>query len=113
MAASRDAGQPPRDPETWTDEQWLAWLEATDEDAPGKTSTDPKRTRRRPTGALGAAMLGLRDALYGRVDDDVVIVADGGGDPPNDDTPLVHLDPEHPERSEVVVRRHRRHAAPP
>jgi len=113
MEGSRDRGQPPRDPETWTDEQWLAWLEATDEDPPGKASTDSKRTRRRPTGGLGAAMLGLRDALYGRVDDDVVIVADGGGDPPADDAPLVHLDPEHPERSEVVVGRRRRPAAPP
>jgi hypothetical protein len=53
---------------------------------------------------LGSAMKGLHEALYGRRDE-VVIVADAGGDPPGEGGPEVHLDPEHPERSEVIVRR--------
>jgi len=52
---------------------------------------------------LGAAMLGLHDVIYGRRDE-IVIVADAGGDPPGDDLPELHLDPHHPERSQVVMR---------
>ena len=103
----REAGPPPEDPESWTNEQWLAWLEATDDaEAPPDDTHEPSRhpRRRRSSGALGAAMLGLRDAIYGRPDDQIVIVADAGGDPPGDDTHEVHLDFEHPERSTVVVR---------
>jgi hypothetical protein len=98
---------PPADPEDWTDEQWLAWLEATDVDG---TDLDagPRLAawRSHPVGSvLGAAMLGLRDAIYGRPDDEVAIVQEVGGDPPNDDLHDIRLDPDHPERSEVVVRR--------
>src|ERR1700722_554909 len=28
---SSDPGGPPQDPESWTDEQWIAWLDATDD----------------------------------------------------------------------------------
>ncbi len=107
-------GEPPDDPEAWTDEQWLAWL--AQEDAPaGEEDRPPRlaRWRQRPsTHALGAAMLGLRDAIYGHPDDEVVIVRDASGDPPDDDVPVVHLDPDHPERSEVHVRRQRRRREP-
>lgn len=101
-------GPPPQDPESWTDEQWLAWLASTDEVGSGDSPATRagRMVRRPPASALGAAMLGLRDAIYGRRDDDVVIVVDAGGDPPRGDEPQVHLDPEHPERSEVVIRRH-------
>ena len=97
---------PPEDPETWSDEQWLDWLRRTDAEAaagqPGPRVT--ARWRDRPAaGLLGAAMLGLRDAIYGRPDDEIVIVQEASGDPPDDDLPVVHLDPDHPERSEVVV----------
>lgn len=95
---------PPADPEEWTDEQWIAWLEATD--SPEDRARYAARADRRPRqrgGMLGAAMLGLRDAIYGRPDDEVVVVVDGSGDPPDDDHPEVHLDPEHPELSEVHV----------
>jgi hypothetical protein len=54
---------------------------------------------------LGAAMLGLHEAIYGPRGNEIAIVVDAGGDPPGDDLPEVHLDPEHPERSEVIVRR--------
>ncbi|HUY23531.1 MAG TPA: hypothetical protein VMV22_14460 [Acidimicrobiales bacterium] len=106
----RDQQEPPDDPEAWTHEQWITWLEATDDPDEGaaRRGAGGRRWRdRRPAGVLGAAMLGLRDAIYGRPDDEVVIVADAGGDPPGDDLHEVHLDLEHPERSEVVVRRRR------
>jgi hypothetical protein len=98
---------PPEDPESWSDEQWISWLEATDDpDDPG--GPRPQRSRHwrrgRPASMLGAAMLGMHELIYGRHDDEIVIVADAGGDPPGDDLPEVHLDPEHPERSEVIVR---------
>jgi len=105
----RGSDGPPEDAESWTDEEWIAWLEATD-DSGGDVASSPVGSRhwsrRRPAGLLGAAMLGLHEAIYGRHDDEIVIVADAGGDPPGDDFPEVHLDPEHPERSEVIVRRH-------
>ncbi|MHB8328533.1 MAG: hypothetical protein ACYDD6_02695 [Acidimicrobiales bacterium] len=105
-----DPAEPPEDPEDWTDEQWLDWLQATDGDHPGSGGSGrvTARWRDRPGGQLlGAAMLGLRDAIYGRPDDQVVIVVEASGDPPDDDLPVVHLDPDHPERSEVVVRSRR------
>ncbi len=107
---SRGPGGPPEDAEAWTDEEWISWLEATDDpDGHGAAGpvTPPHRSRRRPASMLGAAMLGLHEVIYGRHDDEIVIVVDAGGDPPGDDQPEVHLDPEHPERSEVIVRRHR------
>lgn len=101
--------QPPDDPDEWGDDQWIAWLEETDVGDDGHPEGEHPRVvarwRDRPSATvLGAAMLGLRDAIYGRPDDEVVIVQEAPGDPPDDDTPVVHLDPEYPERSEVVVR---------
>jgi hypothetical protein len=99
--------EPPADPEDWTDEQWLAWLEATDADHDdGATGPRLAAWRDHPVGSvLGAAMLGLRDAIYGKPKDEVAIVQEAAGDPPNDDLHDIRLDPDHPERSEVVVRR--------
>lgn len=106
------APEPPADPEAWTDEEWLEWLRATDGEGfgggDGEDDGTPTRMTaftRRPTGrAIGAAMIGLRNAIYGVKDDEIVIVADAGGDPPSDpDLHDVHLDPDHPERSEVIV----------
>ena len=100
-----EVDEPPRDPEAWSDEQWIAWLEATDEAAAARLRPAGARRRaRRPASMLGSAMTGLHDVLYGRPDE-VVIVADAGGDPPGEGGPEVHLDPDHPERSEVIVRR--------
>ncbi len=96
---------PPDDPEDWTDEQWLEWLEMTD---PGDTIDPGPRLaawRSHPVGSvLGAAMLGLRDAIYGKPGEDIVIVQEAAGDPPDSDLHDLRLDPDHPERSEVVVR---------
>jgi len=49
-------------------------------------------------------MLGLRDAIYGRPDDEVAIIQVAGGDPPDDDLHDLRLDPDHPERSQIVIR---------
>ena len=117
-----DVPEPPADPEAWTDEEWLAWLRATDGagfggddgDEGGDPGTKMTTFTRRPAPrALGAAMLGLRNAMYGRPDDEVAVVADAGGEPPGSDTELhdLRLDPEHPERSEVVVHDERRPGA--
>jgi hypothetical protein len=98
---------PPADPDDWTDEQWLAWLEATDSAFDEEPESGPRLAawRSHSVGSvLGAAMLGLRDAIYGRPDDEVAIVQEAGNDPPNDDLHDIRLDPDHPERSEVVVR---------
>ncbi|HUO48367.1 MAG TPA: hypothetical protein VMU09_05995 [Acidimicrobiales bacterium] len=108
-----DAPEPPSDPEAWSDEQWLEWLRVTDGAGYGGPDADEgsdpgtkmtEFTRRPGARALGAAMLGLRNAMYGRPDDEIVIVADAGGDPPGPpERHELHLDPDHPERSEVVV----------
>jgi hypothetical protein len=100
-------GEPPEDPEAWTDEQWITWLQATDlPDAAPRRASGARRWRdRRPAGMLGAAMLGLHEVIYGRREE-IAIVVDAGGDPPGD-WPEVHLDPDHPERSTVIV--HHRH----
>ncbi|MHB8681715.1 MAG: hypothetical protein ACYDA2_06445 [Acidimicrobiales bacterium] len=104
--------EPPQDPEAWSDEQWLDWLRATDADDEAADADAERVTARwmeRPgPSALGAAMIGLRNALYGEPEEKAVYVAEAPGGPPDDDAPVVHLDPEHPERSEVVVRRRRR-----
>jgi hypothetical protein len=101
---------PPADPEDWSDDQWLAWLRATDEDADGERQAGPATAGARlahSTGGqlLGQAMLGLAKAITGRQEDEVVIVAEGASEP-NDDEPFaVQLDPDHPERSTAVFRR--------
>ena len=97
---------PPADPESWTDEQWLAWLRATDADAASDIDdARPTLTERAANSAigvvLGQAMLGMARAIYGRPDEDIVIVADGEG-PSREDEPFsVHLDFEHPGHSSV------------
>lgn len=101
---------PPADAEEWTDEQWLAWLEATDSESPPPPGPRLAAWRHHPVGSvLGAAMLGLRDALYGRPDDEAAIIEIAGGEPVGDDLHDLHLDPDEPTRSHVVVR----HPDPP
>jgi hypothetical protein len=108
MAPSPPQGRPdpPADPEDWTDEQWLAWLEATDDvvDEPERATRLGAWQKSSVGSVLGAAMLGLHDAIYGKTDNEVAIVQEAGGDPPDEDLHDLRLDPDHPERSEVVVR---------
>ncbi len=98
---------PPADPEEWTDDQWLTWLQATDP-VPRPDPTPPVTSVGRLTHTsggflLGQAMLGLATAIYGPKDDEVVVVIEDDSDPEMDDC-TVHLDHEHPERSTVVFR---------
>ncbi|HEY5026441.1 MAG TPA: hypothetical protein VII76_15805 [Acidimicrobiales bacterium] len=100
--------EPPADPESWTDDEWISWLDATDDpDAPDEDGARRPRhwSQTRSASMLGAAMLGLHEVIYGPHGSEIAIVVDAGGDPPGDDLPEVHLDPEHPDRSEVIVRR--------
>jgi 4'-phosphopantetheinyl transferase len=53
---------------------------------------------------LAAGLLGLRDAIEPRKDNEVAIVQDYSGDPPARDPIELELDPEHPEESVVRVR---------
>ena len=100
---------PPADPEEWTDEQWIAWLKATDADVAPEADARPATLGGRVAHSgggqvLGQAMLGLAYAIYGRPDDEIVIVAEGDSQPDEDEPFTVNLDPDHPERSEVVFR---------
>jgi hypothetical protein len=97
--------EPPADAEEWTDEQWLAWLVATDDEPPAPPASPLNRVTRSSGGfVLGQAMLGMAQAIYGRKDDHVVIVAEGKGEPDDEEDFTVHLDPDHPERSYVQFR---------
>ncbi len=101
---------PPADPEEWSDEQWLAWLSATDSEGKSPAGSSASSTKigrvAHSTGGqvLGQAMVGMARAIYGRHDDEVVIVAAADSEPNPDEPFTVHLDPEHPERSSVVFR---------
>ncbi len=56
-------------------------------------------------GVLAAGLLGLRDAIEPRKDEEIAIVRDDAGGPPPPDDPIeLELDPEHPEESVVRVR---------
>ncbi len=97
---------PPADPESWTDEQWLAWLRATDADAANPIVDEHRTLTERAANSaigvvLGQAMLGMARAIYGRPDEDIVIVADGEGPSREDEPFTVHLDFEHPGHSSV------------
>ena len=105
--------QPPVDPQDWTDEQWLEWLEATDGQAPvpgeealeaGAHPTVGERVRSSPAArGMGGAMIALHEIFYKPKEDQVVIVAQAGGDPPDPDALELDLDPEHPEASTATV----------
>ncbi len=105
---------PPVDPEEWTDEQWLAWLEATDPDPAhrptpeeeaekGPVSLGARLTRSSGGAVLGSAMTGLAQAMYGQNDEQVEVTE--APDQPEDEDLVVHLDRDHPERSVAVVKR--------
>ena len=109
--------EPPADPEAWTDEQWLAWLRATDGAGFGGSDDEDDL-------APGTRMHRLHDAARGegagrgdarpsqrhvRHPERRGRRGGRGGRRPTERRPFhdVRLDPDHPERSEVVVRPHR------
>ncbi len=105
---------PPADPDDWTDEQWIDWLKKTDvtdggdgEDVARPVTSLGRITHSSAGSVLGQAMLGMATAIYGREETKIVIVAEGSSQPDEDKPFAVHLDPEHPERSVVVLRSQR------
>jgi hypothetical protein len=96
--------QPPADAESWTDEQWIAWLKATDAEGADDEGPHPNEPSM-PASLLGAAMRGMHDAIYGHHERDILVVVDASGDPPQPDGLDLHIDPEHPEETVVVVHR--------
>lgn len=99
---------PPHDPEDWTDDQWIAWLEKTDDaaakGAPGPVTPLGRITHSTGGSVLGHAMLGMASALYGPERSEIVIVVEGSSQSDDDEPFAVHLDPDHPERSVVVFK---------
>ena len=102
------SGEPPPDPEDWSDEQWIEWLKRTDaadgEDVSRPVTAFGRIAHSSGGSVLGQAMLGMANAIYGRNDNEVVIVVDGSSQPDADKPFSVRLDPDHPERSVVVFR---------
>ena len=99
--------QPPEDAQDWSDEQWLEWLVATDQvpQADGPEAPWEPKVRSAPVRMLGAAMVGMRDAIYGPLDRDEVVMEAPSGPPREPEEIEVHLDADHPEQSRAVVNR--------
>ncbi|HVE46447.1 MAG TPA: hypothetical protein VNA57_06845 [Acidimicrobiales bacterium] len=109
--------QPPVDPQDWTDEQWLAWLDETDHEAAEQGDIDAAEARRtmgdrvRSSPAargMGGAMIALHEIFYKPKEDEVVIVASAAGEPPDPDALELDLDPDHPEASTARIPASRR-----
>jgi len=110
-------GDPPANPEDWSDDQWIAWLEATDPDDGDRSVDEPPETLgtrvvRSPGGAvLAAAMSGVAEIFYEDQDPEIVVVAETPT--PGERGLAVTLDPDFPERSVVIFRRQGRDDSAP
>ena len=95
---------PPEDAENWSDEEWISWLDSTDDDGASQPYV-PTAPKKRSIGSqmLGAAMLGLHEMMYGRREDRQVQIATAPG-PPDDEDMTITLDPDDPSKSEVRFR---------
>lgn len=73
--------QPPEDPDDWTEEQWRTWLASAPADPETGRAHPLTRAASSPSGTvLGAAMLGLEQAIYGeRPKVEVVAESDADG----------------------------------
>lgn len=73
--------EPPQDPDDWTEEQWREWLANAPADPESGRAHPLTRAASSPSGVvLGAAMLGLEQAIYGeRPKVEVVAEADADG----------------------------------
>jgi hypothetical protein len=101
---------PPDDPEDWSDEQWLTWLQETDAlttSGPGEGGQPvPPAAERLPVSGqlLFAGMRGLFEVIYGKIEQPAIVIEASGGDPEEPESVEINLDPDHPEDSTVVVR---------
>src|SRR4051812_19886410 len=98
----------PDDPEDWTDEQWLAWLEEgeaaeRERQGPARPGLPSWGKAPVPPQSLAASMRAMHDVFYGKRDEPAIVV-DAQGDPPGDEPLDVQLNPDHPEESVVIVR---------
>jgi hypothetical protein len=95
----------PPDAESWSDEQWLAWLEEVDAESPPEPEGHPLRHGRSlPSALMGAAMLGMHRVIYGDTEPEIQMVVEADGDPSEPEKLEVHLDPDDPDASTVTVR---------
>ena len=93
--------QPPDDPDTWSDEQWIEWLHATEDQAGAEERVFAPRLSSPAGVVLGAAMMGLEKGMYGDVEKpEIVIEVAAKG---RDDGTKIELDPDDPSASTVVV----------
>ena len=93
--------QPPDDPDAWSDEQWIAWLDATEDEAGTEERVFAPRLSSPAGVVLGAAMMGLEKGMYGDVEKpEIVIEVAAKG---RDDGTRIELDPDDPSASTVVV----------
>ena len=100
-AVSVVADEPPEGADDWTEEQWREWLASAPPDPESGRAHPLTRATRSPSGSvLGAAMLGLEQAIYGeRPKAEIVAEADGEG---LDDGDL-ELDLDDPARSHISL----------
>jgi hypothetical protein len=93
--------QPPDDPDAWSDEQWIEWLRATEQETDSQERVFAPRLSSPAGVVLGAAMMGLQKGMYGEVDKPEIVIEvpakgkDGGA--------KIDLDPDDPSASTVVV----------
>lgn len=92
---------PPQDAENWSDEEWIEWLESTDDSGEREPSVSaPRKGRSVGTQMLASVMLGLHEMIYGKQDEQQVQVAPAPG-PPDDEDIEINLDPDDPSNSEI------------
>jgi hypothetical protein len=103
---------PPLDPDDWTDEQWQAYLQATEDDEEGSEARSERDDRGRGAETfrrvvqsgfgtvMGAGMLGLEQALYGAKEKDEIVAVADDDDPDRD---LSSFDPDDPASSVISL----------
>jgi hypothetical protein len=99
----------PDDPNDWSDEEWIAWLEAGDAENPVDNDRPVLPSWRKGPVALqflAASMTAVGEAIYGKKEQPAIVIQ-APGDPGEDDGLDVHLDHDHPEESVAIIRRWR------
>lgn len=93
--------EPPEDPGDWTEEQWLEWLANAPVDPETGRAHPLTRATSSPSGvALGAAMTGLDQAMFGEREK-AEIVAEVPGDGLDDGA--LRLDLDDPSNSSIRI----------
>lgn len=90
---------PPDDPDAWTHDQWIEWLNAL-EAAPDSDVPVSRRRQRLDGLVMGAAMMGLERGMYGKVaKPEIVIEVEADGQ----DDGLVTIDPDDPSATVISL----------